>query len=182
MNSTAAPTYLMARSSKSAKRISLLPVTCPQCDILHDSYSTVKAIVGSTRVDSDRLIYALAGILFNSKSPKPFGGPKMKSGFLNYCGTSPSDLLEYIITDAYKEASKSNSTKALKFVVNSVNRLTDLHFRGMKDEVDELMLRGMRKAGHIDWFKAANIPLRLKHFDEDGIEPQGVLFSFPSDY
>ncbi|KAI9346184.1 hypothetical protein BDR26DRAFT_855991, partial [Obelidium mucronatum] len=150
--------------------------------IVQESVNLLRSILGSTKVHPDRLTYALAGFIFHCKSPKPFGGPKMSPGFLQYNGTTAADTLEFIVTTAYGATWNTNNPKALKFLVKSFNRMMEMHFRGMKDEVDELMLKGMKKAGHIEWFKSSLIPLHLRHVDEDGVfsQSQGVSFKFPS--
>ncbi|ORY24645.1 hypothetical protein BCR33DRAFT_747760 [Rhizoclosmatium globosum] len=51
---------------------------------------------------------------------------------------------------------------------------------GRKDELDELMLKGVKKAGHCDWFGVVRVPAYLKHVGEEGVEVEFVGFVPPS--
>ncbi|KAI9346192.1 hypothetical protein BDR26DRAFT_916625 [Obelidium mucronatum] len=70
----------------------------------------------------------------------------------------------------------------LKFVVSSVNYILECQRNGMKDELDELMLRGLKKSGHADWYGAQYIPDRLRHREEDSVVPPGIEFSVKGRY
>ncbi|KAI9346203.1 hypothetical protein BDR26DRAFT_932059 [Obelidium mucronatum] len=180
--STSGSSLWITTSTKSTQRIGLLPSpvnTTKICTLQHSHY-TLHTLFTSTRVHSDRLIYALAGSLFDSRSPQPFGGTKMNPGFLKYQGTTAAEVLQFIITESYTAYWNEMNVKGIKFVVTSVNRTMDLHYRGMKDEIDELMLKGMKKAGAIEWFGAMLIPKHLCHAYEDEAVSNGIDFTFPS--
>ncbi|KAI9346183.1 hypothetical protein BDR26DRAFT_855987, partial [Obelidium mucronatum] len=104
----------------------------------------------------------------------------MNPGFLKYQGTTAAEVLQFIITESYTAYWNEMNVKGIKFVVTSVNRTMDLHYRGMKDEIDELMLKGMKKAGAIEWFGAMLIPKNLCHAYEDEAVSNGIDFTFPS--
>ncbi|KAJ3026459.1 UNVERIFIED_CONTAM: hypothetical protein HDU68_005634 [Siphonaria sp. JEL0065] len=107
----------------------------------------------------------------------------MKPGFLNYTGATTTDLFEYIISETYKSYWENMNVKGIKFLTTSVNRIMDLHLSGMKDEVDELLLKGQKKAGHVEWLGRKSVPLQLQHVDEifqDMGCRSSVDFTFPS--
>ncbi|KAJ3013492.1 UNVERIFIED_CONTAM: hypothetical protein HDU68_000650, partial [Siphonaria sp. JEL0065] len=172
----------ITKSTKTLNRIGLLPspADLSQQHLIQHSLSTLYTLFKSTRVHPDRFIYALAGTLFDWRSPQPFGGSKMKPGFLNYTGTNTTDLLHFIITEAYMAYWNNMNVKGIKFVVVSINQILDLHHHGVKDTTDELLLKGMKKAGHIEWFGPANVPYFMRHIEEDGVLPSGISFTFPS--
>ncbi|KAJ3058633.1 hypothetical protein HDU98_005271, partial [Podochytrium sp. JEL0797] len=130
-----------------------------------ESQQSILNLFSRAKVHPDRLIYALAGILFRPESNFPFGGSKTQPGYAKFNGRNAEQLLDFIVTSAYKGFWMMKQEKILVSVVASVNRVLELHFSGEKDMVDELMMRGVKKAGHIDWFGAAFIPEHLKHVD-----------------
>ncbi|KAJ3061480.1 DNA-directed DNA polymerase alpha catalytic subunit pol1, partial [Podochytrium sp. JEL0797] len=125
--------------------------------------------------------YALAGYLFDPRSPVPFGGSKSNPGYLAFCGSSTDQLLQFILVEAYHTYWETHSKKALKLVCSAVNKVLRMHHQGMKDEMDEYLLKGMKKSGHCQWFGAVRVPFTLRHVDEGGgrVSPWSVEFSIP---
>ncbi|KAJ3199168.1 hypothetical protein HDU67_003066, partial [Dinochytrium kinnereticum] len=122
----------------------------------------------------DRLIYALAGRTFNVNSPRPIGGKK-NPGFAEYSGTTPEDLLQWLVTKAAEPPNTGRGRKrtapgeALKFIVEQLNELMGLQRNRHKDAMDDAILKGMSKAGHIKSSGRIVIPQYLR---EDEGSPQ----------
>ncbi|ORY50985.1 hypothetical protein BCR33DRAFT_500032 [Rhizoclosmatium globosum] len=148
--------------------------------LTQSTLTLLTTLFSSTSVHKDRFIYALAGCLFSSESPTPFGGSRTKPGFTTFHGETPSQLLHYIVREAYRVQWTIRQLKALILVTASVNRIMELHFGGFKDEIDELMLKGIKKAGHCEWFGVVRVPEYMKHVDEEGVIVQSVGFVMPS--
>ncbi|KAJ3071319.1 hypothetical protein HDU99_002456 [Rhizoclosmatium hyalinum] len=149
--------------------------------LVTSTLNLLSTLFSRTRVHKDRFIYALAGFLFDSSSPTPFGGPKTKPGYTFFTGDSPALLLEFIVKEIYRVQWSIKQTKALKLVVECVNRVLELHFEGEKDVVDELVLKGMKKAGHCEWFGVVRIPEYLGFVGEEWGVGRGVVeFVMPS--
>lgn len=145
----------------------------------------VQYVFSRTKVNPARLVYALAGTLFFPWRPLPFGGPPSRPGYVRYTGCTARDLLEWIVAESFDTWRKLNSTDALQVIVANANELLRMQFRGEKDELDEWMMKGRKKSGRIDWFKAAHIPARLRHVDEEGVSgcPNGSAVVFvPASY
>ncbi|KAI8611724.1 hypothetical protein BC830DRAFT_1140060 [Chytriomyces sp. MP71] len=137
-----------------------------QSDPVQYSIATIKSIFSNTLVHPDRLIYALAGTLFKPESPFPFGGPRLSPGYTKFSGRTGQSLLHFIVAGADECYNKYRDPQAMELVSNSIGRLMSMHYQGMKDALDERVLKGMKKAGHIEWFGAANLPQELQHVDE----------------
>ncbi|KAJ3351927.1 hypothetical protein HDU83_008450 [Entophlyctis luteolus] len=148
-------------------------------------------------VHPDRLVYALAGILFTARSPLPFGGSKRYPGYAAFSGPTPDLLLRFIVTGAFSDmdttdfstivhtgvsnslnssfdatmwatvqardysssqlavAQATRVSSCLEYVVHAANHVVTQHrLIGTKDECDELVLRGMQRAGHIAWSRS----------------------------
>ncbi|KAI8614833.1 hypothetical protein BC830DRAFT_1169077 [Chytriomyces sp. MP71] len=112
----------------------------------------------------NRFIYALAGLLFTADSPHPFGGPKRRPGWALFCGKSPQDLLTYIIDEAFRVHWECRGNDAIRIVAVCANEAVELHDRRNKDVTDELVLKGLKKAGHIAWNGAYLMPKVLRYF------------------
>ncbi|KAI8611545.1 hypothetical protein BC830DRAFT_649720 [Chytriomyces sp. MP71] len=70
------------------------------------------------------------------------------------------------------------SPGVLDFVCRAVNRVLVLHERGLKDQLDERVLQGMRKAGHLPWTGAAFMPVHLRHIEAGGLERTSTTIEF----
>ncbi|ORY40826.1 hypothetical protein BCR33DRAFT_359345 [Rhizoclosmatium globosum] len=169
-------------STTTPNRIALTPCppSIPKVTAIQESVESLLTVFSSTRVHRDRLIYALAGCLFCPQSPPPFGGSKTKPGYISFDGESAYELLHYIVAESLGIQWKLKQTKAVKLVGASVNRVLGLHYAGIKDEVDELMLKGMKKAGHSEWFGVVRVPEHLVHVSEEGCVGPFVAFVMPS--
>ncbi|KAJ3346179.1 hypothetical protein HDU83_003314 [Entophlyctis luteolus] len=98
-------------------------------------------------VHPDRLIYCVTGIVFDYSSPRPFGGPRRSPGYLKFAGETPGDLLSYIVREAFVAYWSLHGDSAINFVVQAVNRSLQWHTESKKSHMDEMMLRGMKRAG-----------------------------------
>ncbi|KAI8832410.1 hypothetical protein BJ741DRAFT_614466 [Chytriomyces cf. hyalinus JEL632] len=131
--------------------------------IIDRSSSAIRSLFSNSKVSPSRLIYITAGLAFSPASPKPFGGPKTQPGYIEYIGTTVTSLLHYLVEASFKRYWACRGRDALDFLVSCVNRARKLHFDGNADILNELMLKGMKKAGHIEWNKPARIPEALRH-------------------
>ncbi|KAJ3229021.1 hypothetical protein HDU81_005705 [Chytriomyces hyalinus] len=127
----------------------------------------------------DRLIYSLAGTMFYPWSPVPFGGTRSNPGFARYTGRTPAALLAFIVSESLDVYQKYEYKDALQYLVTAANQVLALQERGAKDEMDELMLKGMKKSGSIEWFGAAVIPRSLRESRNALAEASGVVFTPP---
>ncbi|KAI8607078.1 hypothetical protein BC830DRAFT_1159569 [Chytriomyces sp. MP71] len=123
-----------------------------------------------------RYIYALAGLLFTPKSPPPFGGPRTTPGYVAFRGPNCAALLHYIVTGAYARGG-GGDTRVLSCICRCVNRVVSTHERGCKDLLDECVLQGMRKAGHLPWIGAALVPELLRDVEGSTTSATFVEFS-----
>ncbi|KAI9347731.1 hypothetical protein BDR26DRAFT_854672 [Obelidium mucronatum] len=144
-----------------------------------------------------RIIYCATGLVFAPSSPMPFGGPRMAPGYTSFVGETCDSLLEYLLDGSYAVLWKRFGRTALEFVVEQINRVIEWHgcvaeaeVRGdgggcgwrNKGMLDELLLQGMKRAGHIPWRSAAIIPEYLRDkriFKEAGAtrREEGVWFT-----
>ncbi|ORY25381.1 hypothetical protein BCR33DRAFT_727023 [Rhizoclosmatium globosum] len=133
-----------------------------------ESIAHIDSIFSATKASRERLVYALAGLCFAASAPLPFGGGrKTAPGFASFTGRSPSALLDWIIKGTYRTHWDLKNKVAIKFVCEQINRVVVLQtLGGRKDELDELMLKGMKKAGHCEWFGAHYIPDKYRHVEE----------------
>ncbi|KAJ3062931.1 hypothetical protein HDU98_001247 [Podochytrium sp. JEL0797] len=145
------------------------PVKYLSGDIVAETITSISTLFGCTRAHPERLIYGLAGTVFTPNAPPPWGGPRMRPGYVNYSGHSANDLLEYIVTGAYNMYWFSKDKRVLEFVSTSVNKVLAMQYRGRKDPLDERLLQGLKKAGHIDWQGATTIPDYLAHVNENSV-------------
>ncbi|KAJ3070456.1 hypothetical protein HDU99_002671, partial [Rhizoclosmatium hyalinum] len=140
--------------------------TSPQ-DCFQKSHTSLSTSLSATKAPLDRLTLAVAGLLFKPTSPAPYGGTKKAPGFLKFKGTSASDLLRFMVSEAVAHYWKFGDKKALGSLVKAANRVLGMQYLGRKDLLDETMLKGMKKSGLIPWVGAARIPAHLRHVDED---------------
>ncbi|KAJ3010719.1 UNVERIFIED_CONTAM: hypothetical protein HDU68_002008, partial [Siphonaria sp. JEL0065] len=104
---------------------------------IQESYSTLLVLFNNTRVHPYRLVYALAGRLFDTQTPI-FGGPtKAQPSYAKFDGENADDLLKYIVSETIQALNKS----VIEFVAKCINHILDLHFGGDKETMDELMLK-----------------------------------------
>ncbi|KAJ3235235.1 hypothetical protein HDU77_000286, partial [Chytriomyces hyalinus] len=117
--------------------------------------------------------------MFDPASPKPFGGPKGQPGYVEYVGTTVSSLLQYLVEASFRWYWGCRGRDALDFLARSVNKARKLHVTGNADFLNELMLKGMKKAGHIQWSGPVRIPEFLRHRPEpfSDVEGEGVGFT-----
>ncbi|KAI9346892.1 hypothetical protein BDR26DRAFT_855314 [Obelidium mucronatum] len=161
---------ILSNSVAAEEKVSLEAAIVKTTCVIHSLFS-------STKAHPDRLIYALAGTLFYPTSPKPFGGKKRtKPGYITYQGKSAQDLLLYIVKQLLSACYKGRDPdlESITFVMKAINEVLGLQEAKAKDELDERMLKGLKKSGVIEWFGAASIPLPLQHRDEDSISPRVV--------
>ncbi|KAJ3121747.1 hypothetical protein HK100_012244, partial [Physocladia obscura] len=115
--------------------------------------------IRTPHVHHDRLVYCIAGMLFAHTSPDPFGGTKSKPGYANFDGESVASLLRFIVSAAYFSYWGLKGREGLESVVYCVNRVVMLHSITTsvlevdnKYVTDELLLNGMKRSGHIEWY------------------------------
>ncbi|TPX64951.1 hypothetical protein CcCBS67573_g08268 [Chytriomyces confervae] len=144
------------------------PVIPPktQLSIINNSSSAILSFFSNAAVSSSRLIYITAGLMFDPASPLPFGGPKTQPGYVDYFGTTVTSLLRYLVGASFKWYWACRGRAALDFLARSVNKARKLHFAGNGDLLNKLMLKGMKKAGHIEWSGSVSIPEALRHRPE----------------
>ncbi|KAJ3282159.1 hypothetical protein HDU79_010146 [Rhizoclosmatium sp. JEL0117] len=116
--------------------------------------------------------------MFHASSPLPYGGPKQTPGYSEFLNSDNSNnqLLDFLVTAAFKAYWKFRGPVALNFLADSVNRVLGLQVAGAKDTLDELLLKGMKKSGQIEWFGPAQIPEHLRH-QYQGRREEGVWFT-----
>ncbi|KAI9328370.1 hypothetical protein BDR26DRAFT_874168 [Obelidium mucronatum] len=156
-------------------------IPCPSdrsaMEILTQSHAAILTCFQNTRCHPHRFIYCLAGRLFFSAAPLPFGGARKNPGYTAFEGSNPDQLLSFIISSAYRVYWNARGRAGLDIIIETVNLILDWHRRGLRDELDELLLKGMKKSGHIEWFGAAYIPEQLRHAYEADVMVQCVEFS-----
>ncbi|KAJ3100395.1 hypothetical protein HDU96_010356 [Phlyctochytrium bullatum] len=114
-----------------------------------------------------RLIYALASRVFTTKAIRPLGGRNPE--FLEYDGDTPEDLLEFILSKAIEPPTNGRGRKkvepgdCLSYVVKEMNDVIKLQRNGCKDEIDNMLLAGMTRTGHIQLENRIVIPEDLRH-------------------
>ncbi|KAJ3250275.1 hypothetical protein HDU77_006805 [Chytriomyces hyalinus] len=147
--------------------------------IIKKSSLAIQSFFSNSKVSPSRLIYITAGLAFDPASPKPFGGPKTHPGYVEYDGTTVASLLEYLVESSFKRYWACRGREALDFVAGCVNRARKLHYAGNADILNELMLKGMKKSGHIPWNALVTIPETLRHRQEvqSDVETNEVRFS-----
>ncbi|KAJ3214813.1 hypothetical protein HDU81_001564, partial [Chytriomyces hyalinus] len=146
--------------------------------ILADSSSAVRSFFNTAHVSPNRLIYITAGLIFKPSSPLPFGGHKSRPGYLDYNGTTVESLLAYILSGCFKRYWSYRGREAVDFVTENLNKAMTLHFEQDRDFLNELMLVGIKRVGHVLGTKGFLIPAGLEHVDEvDSLIRSGVTFT-----
>ncbi|KAJ3069102.1 hypothetical protein HDU98_007830 [Podochytrium sp. JEL0797] len=147
--------------------------------ILSRSHCSIMAALrrSPAAVHAHRLVYAVCGLLFFDGAPAPFGNTSASApGFGVFCGKDADQLLAFVVSSAYKQYWAHGATNTLEAVAAAANNV--LLCARKKDLVDEMLLQGMRKAGHIDWERAALVPPALRHVGL--VEPLGEPVGFSS--
>ncbi|KAJ3072047.1 hypothetical protein HDU99_002284, partial [Rhizoclosmatium hyalinum] len=170
---------LIARHSSEPR---LLLTACPNklapAEIVSETIASIYYLFNQAQCHNERLIYALCGHVFSPSAPPPHGGPRLKPGYINYGGQTPKDLLEYMVASSYEMYWYCKDKKVLEFIVISVNKVLAMQFRGQKDVIDERLLQGLKRAGHIDWHGAAIIPEYLSHCPPDQVASGAHVVEF----
>ncbi|KAJ3198627.1 hypothetical protein HDU67_003484, partial [Dinochytrium kinnereticum] len=102
----------------------------------------------------DRLVYGIAGKVFHKDASRPIGGKK-RPGYVEFSGETAGSLLRWIIKkatnppDSGRGRRRAAPGETLRFVVGHFNEILRLQRNRCKDELDELVLRGLSKAGHL---------------------------------
>ncbi|KAI8609097.1 hypothetical protein BC830DRAFT_1208195 [Chytriomyces sp. MP71] len=170
------PFYIEKHDSEHRVVVSPQPATV--ADPIADTTSTLQDIFSSLPGHPHRFAYALAGLLFAPKSPAPFGGARMTPGYVSFTGPDAAALLPYIVQRTYASYATARERRVLDFVCRAVNRVLALHAAGLKDQLDERVMQGMRKAGHLPWTGAALMPEHLRHLDTEGAERTVTTMEF----
>ncbi|KAJ3224633.1 hypothetical protein HDU78_010866, partial [Chytriomyces hyalinus] len=147
--------------------------------IIAKSSSAIRSLFSHCKVSENRLIYITAGLMFTPAAPTPFGGSKTRPGYTEYIGTTVASLLLYLVESSFKRYWTCRGREALDFLVCCANKARKLHFVGDADGLNELMLKGIKKAGHIAWNKPVRIPEALRHRQEvqSDVARSEVLFT-----
>ncbi|KAJ3113216.1 hypothetical protein HDU96_003650 [Phlyctochytrium bullatum] len=112
------------------------------------------AAIRATHAVPDRLIYAFASRVFVVEMPRPIGG-KRKAGFLSFEGETPQDVLVWIVEKAIAAPMRRGRGKILnpgdllQRVVREFNEVLQMHYAHQKDDLDNMVLKGMRRARHL---------------------------------
>ncbi|KAI9328366.1 hypothetical protein BDR26DRAFT_874157 [Obelidium mucronatum] len=150
---------VVTRTSTARLQISIGDSSWTAEQFIASSQRAMYSCFQCTRVHPDRILYISTGLLFTAESPLPFGGPKTCPGYTQYTGSTTDHLFNYIVSSAYKSYWGYRGRTTLEFAL-------DLHHIGDKEKLDELLLKGMKRCGHVDWNKGIVIPERLMHVPE----------------
>ncbi|KAJ3267271.1 ZZ-type zinc finger-containing protein 3 [Chytriomyces hyalinus] len=142
------------------------PPDTPRDRVIRQSYLALLDLFATTKVHPNRLIYAMAGMIYTLHAPAPFGGVHKFSTLATDTGTTANELLLYTVTRGFDHYFKFRDRGALKCIVARANKVLHYQTIGLKDALDEAMLKGMKKAGRITTYSAVVIPETLKHVDE----------------
>ncbi|KAI8845277.1 hypothetical protein BJ741DRAFT_587480 [Chytriomyces cf. hyalinus JEL632] len=142
------------------------PLDTPRDRVIRQSYLALLDLFATTKVHPNRLIYAMAGMIYTLHAPAPFGGVHKFSTLATDTGTTANELLLYTVTRGFDHYFKFRDRGALKCIVARANKVLHYQTIGLKDALDEAMLKGMKKAGRITTYSAVVIPESLKHVDE----------------
>ncbi|KAI9351475.1 hypothetical protein BDR26DRAFT_929911 [Obelidium mucronatum] len=137
------------------------PKTASQ-DLTNMAESIILRAISTTQVHQDRLIYAVIGLLFIPASPKPFGGSKTKPGYRLLVGQSASDLFSQTIKVSLDRLILFKDAAAIEAVVAATNRVLNIQESGSRDEMNELVMKGLQKSGHIEWRQVGSLPEFLR--------------------
>ncbi|KAI9327379.1 hypothetical protein BDR26DRAFT_875531, partial [Obelidium mucronatum] len=165
--------YMLDQTQRQVKVLQLNLNNNTPSSILHQSKTAIEALFSMYTVSNpNRLFYAMAGYVFhrNTESP-PFGGAiKSNPGYLQFQGTNAIELLEFLVSEAFQAYWGLKGREAVDLVAEAANRVYEMQVQREKDGLDELMMQGMRKAGHIDWVGHYVIPIELRHVNEKKIK------------
>ncbi|KAI8607718.1 hypothetical protein BC830DRAFT_89064 [Chytriomyces sp. MP71] len=106
-------------------------------------------------------------LTFSPKSPPPIGGSKLKPGYAAFKGPDAATLLTWIVTESYKTYWITRDPAILSFLAKSFNRILAMHQRGEKDALDERLMKGLKKAGHISWLDGIACPLLRRESSQE---------------
>ncbi|KAJ3207098.1 hypothetical protein HDU67_007681 [Dinochytrium kinnereticum] len=115
-----------------------------------DTVAAFHSALSETGAVPERLIYAFASKVFSVNMPRPIGG-KRNPGFLTFTGASASDLVVWIVENASGAPGRRGRGRPLKpgelleMVVEEFNGVLALQYGGCKDELDNAVLKGMRR-------------------------------------
>ncbi|KAJ3203979.1 hypothetical protein HDU67_009845 [Dinochytrium kinnereticum] len=134
-------------------------------------------MVPSQKIHRDRFIYALAGKVFTINAPHPIGG-KRRPGFFAFKGQNPIEAVEWIVEQAVLLPVRGRGRRraippggVLKYVAEAVTRIGVCHRDGIKDELDDAVLKGMTRTQHFDPENGrAVIPEHLRGYGRSKIE------------
>ena len=129
-------------------------------EIIEISYTSTSNAFHRTKANPHRLIFALTGLVFDWKAPFTFGYSRISTSSVN-------ELLYEMLSEAFKSYWTSRKANAISFIQAAVNKVLGLQYRGEKDSLDELLLRGMQKSGNLDCSGLPIIPEYLRHVQEN---------------
>ncbi|KAI8616869.1 hypothetical protein BC830DRAFT_1080301 [Chytriomyces sp. MP71] len=158
----ASPLVLLHERSLNKVIITAGNPTASEQSVLADSCNAIVSYFSQAKVSPNRLLYIAISRVFDLQSPRPFGGQKSRPGYAEYKGKSAHSLLEYTVTMCFKWYWGCRGPEALQFTVESMNLALEMHHKHDRDYLNEVTLKGMRRAGHIDWVKAAFLPYALR--------------------
>ncbi|KAJ3401667.1 hypothetical protein CcCBS67573_g00936 [Chytriomyces confervae] len=131
----------------------------------HNSYLVLKRVFASNKsISYERLAYATAGVLFRASSPFPFGGSRTKPGFVQFEGRDAQAVLRFIVRQSLETAWRYKGNGAVDSVAGAANCVVALQASGRdgKDKLDDLVMKGLQKCGHIAWRGEWVIPPELR--------------------
>ncbi|KAI8828842.1 hypothetical protein BC829DRAFT_424119 [Chytridium lagenaria] len=132
--------------------------------------------LSTTRVHPDRMIYAFLSKVFIVNAPRPIGG-KRKPGFLSFEGDNAGDALVWVLGKALLPPEEQAQRRrpgpgaVLEFLVQMANETLDMLEKGTKDEMDDAVLKGMRRCGHLAVEGRIVLP---QHLRDDGTDHSGA--------
>ncbi|KAJ3191825.1 hypothetical protein HDU67_005700, partial [Dinochytrium kinnereticum] len=136
-----------------------------------------------TGSNPDRLTYALAGLVFSTTSPLPYGGKK-KPGFFAFQGATAGDVLDWILQKAVEPPKRGRGKRgilpaggALKYIADQVNDLLQWQRSSGKDIIDDAVLRGLTRSGHSSNYPAGRtvLPHHLRANSNEGASALKVV-------
>ncbi|KAJ3108373.1 hypothetical protein HDU97_001498 [Phlyctochytrium planicorne] len=136
-------------------------------DELHnETMQTIQNLLNSVCRNPHRLLYAWTSRIFTMKAVRPLGGRTPE--YRMYEGEAPDDLLDFIVGKSVEAPVNGRGRKrvlpgeCLKYVIEELNEVLRMHHQNRKDELDNLVLSGITKAGHFENQSKLVIPPDLR--------------------
>ncbi|KAJ3097991.1 hypothetical protein HDU97_004385 [Phlyctochytrium planicorne] len=135
--------------------------------LLEHTFSVMRSAFNTSHGHPDRLIYGFLSKAFVVSAPRPIGG-KRKPGFLQFEGDTATDALRWTLEKALLPPEEQAQRRrpppgsVLEFLVQSANEMLEQQDTGTKDELDNTVLKGMRRCGHLNDEGRIVLPVYLR--------------------